>query len=153
MGLAGFSSVLVALRGPTNQWIAIDLFRIKGMLGASFAVTFISLFPILLAFFAIDEETKWQMSLIMTAIVLLSASLFVYFSYKKLPLIDKNVVSPKAVWTILLIMFTFAVIALIAAFSYINIASGVFFLGLLLVLGIAVFLVVRFIFVRPKPKD
>jgi hypothetical protein len=150
LGLAGFSSVLVALRGPTNQWISIDLFRIKSMLGASFGVTVISLFPILLAFFAIDEETKWQMSLIILAIVFLLVSLIIYFSYKKLPLIDKNVVTPKAIWTVLLIMLIFAVIALVVAFTYINIASGVFFLGLLLTLGIAVFLVIRFIFVRPK---
>lgn len=120
------------------------------MLGASFGVTFISLFPILLAFFAIDEETKWQMSLIILAIVFLLVSLIIYFSYKKLPLIDKNVVTPKAIWTVLLIMLIFAVIALVVAFTYINIASGVFFLGLLLTLGIAVFLVIRFIFVRPK---
>ncbi|OUS29086.1 hypothetical protein A9Q98_06345 [Thalassotalea sp. 42_200_T64] len=120
------------------------------MLFASFGATFISLFPILLAFFAIDEETKWQMSLIILAIVFLSASLFVYFSYKKLPLIEQNVMSPKVVWGIVLFMLTFTVIALVVAFTYINIASGVFFLGILLALGIAVFLVVRFIFVRPK---
>jgi hypothetical protein len=57
VGLAGFSSVLVALGGEPNKWAPIDAFRIVAMLSSSFGALFLSLVPFVLHFVGIGEST------------------------------------------------------------------------------------------------
>jgi hypothetical protein len=148
LGLAGFSSVLVALSGSQNQWTPIDLFRIKNMLFVSLLTTFVSLFKILLTFFAIEKNNKWYISLTTLATLSTIAIIFSYLSYLKLSLLDREEIGKKLYLSLVFIMVIFSCMELVVASIYIDQAPGMFFLGIILNLLVCVVWLLRFMFSR-----
>jgi hypothetical protein len=150
LGLAGFSSILVALSGSHNRWVPIDSFRIKSMLSTSLMATFVSLVPILLTFFAIEEKNKWYISLTILAIMNLIGCTFAFLGYRKLSPLDREALNKKIFLSGLSIIFVFCFIQLVVASIYLDQAPGIFFLGLILDLLVCVIFVVRFLFSRTE---
>jgi len=61
LGLAGFSSVLVALSGKPEGWLPIDSFRIVAMLWTSFIALFLSLAPFVLHVLGVGATVIWRL--------------------------------------------------------------------------------------------
>ncbi|HEY5775798.1 MAG TPA: hypothetical protein VIS57_06920 [Xanthomonadales bacterium] len=148
LGLAGFAAILVALSGSPSQWTAVDAFRIKNMLAFSFAGIFLALVPVLLTFFTVPEPELWKTSLLVLATFTFGGALFALAGVRRLSVPERAVLRGPLVVIVLSILLTAASIEAIMAFGSATAAPGVFFAGLLVMLGMAVYLVVRFLFAR-----
>ena len=62
---------------------------------------------------------------------------------------DRAVLKALVVSTVIAILFAMATVELLAAFGHLGPAPAVFFLGLVVLLGISAVLVARFLFARP----
>lgn len=149
IGLAGFSAILVALSGKPHQWTPVDAFRIRNILALSFQTVFLSLIPFVLAFFSLPESTVWKVSLLIIAIATWGGVLLVLSGVYRLSRPERGVLNAVVVSTVTAILFTMGVVELLAAFGSVRPAPGVFFLGLIVLLGISTVLVARFLFARP----
>jgi hypothetical protein len=149
IGLAGFSAILVALSGKPHQWTPVDRFRIRNILAFSFQSVFLSLTPFVLAFFSLPEPTVWQVSLLILAMATLGSVLLVLTGVYRLSPAERAVLKAVVVSTVITILCCMAAVELLAAFRIVRPASGVFFLGLVVLLGISTALVGRFLFARP----
>jgi hypothetical protein len=149
IGLAGFSAILVALSGKPHQWTPVDAFRIRNILAFSFQSVFLSLVPFVLTFFSLPEATVWQVSLLILAAATLGGVLQVLGGVYRLSPSDRAVLKALVVSTVTAVLGVMAVIELLAAFGTIGPAPAVFFLGLVVLLGISAVLVARFLFARP----
>ena len=149
IGLAGFSAILVALSGKPHQWTPVDAFRIRNILAFSFQSVFLSLIPFVLAFFSLPESTVWKVSLLIIAIASLGNVLLVLSGVYRLSRPERAVLKAVVVSTVTAILFTMAAVELLAAFGIVRPAPGVFFLGLVVLLGVSTVLVARFLFARP----
>jgi hypothetical protein len=149
IGLAGFASILVALSGKPHQWTPVDAFRIRNILAFSFQSVFLSLIPFVLAFFSLPHSTVWQVSLLTLATATLGDVLLILSGVYRLSPSQRAVLNGVVVSTVTATLCTMAVVELLAAFSIIGPASGVFFVGLLVLLGVSTVLVARFLFARP----
>lgn len=149
IGLAGFSAILVALSGKPHQWTPVDAFRIRNILAFTFQSVFLSLIPFVLAFFSLPESTVWQVSLLILAIATLGGALLVLSGVYRLSRAERAVLKAVVVSTVTALLCTMAAVELLAAFGIVRPASGVFFLGLVVLLGISTVLVARFLFARP----
>ena len=149
IGLAGFSAILVALSGKPHQWTAVDAFRIRNILGFTFQSVFLSLVPFVLAFFSLPESKVWQVSLLILAIATLGSVLLVLSGVYRLSRPERAVLKAVVVSTVIAILCAMAAVELLAAFGIIRPAPGVFFLGLVVLLGVSAILVARFLFARP----
>jgi hypothetical protein len=149
IGLAGFSAILVALSGKPHQWTHVDAFRIRNILAFSFQSVFLALVPFVLAFFAAPVSTVWQVSLLILAIATLANVLLVLSGVHRLSRAERAVLNLVVVYTVVAVLLIMAAVELLAAFSIVRPASGVFFLGLVVLLGISTVLVARFLFARP----
>lgn len=149
IGLAGFSAILVALSGKPHQWTPVDAFRIRNILAFTFQSVFLSLTPFVLAFFSLPESTVWHVSLLILAIVTLGDVLLVLSGVYRLSRPERAVLKAVVVSTVTAVLCTMAPVELLAAFGVLRPASGVFFLGLVVLLGISTVLVARFLFARP----
>ena len=149
LGLAGFSAILVALSGKPHLWTPVDSFRIKNMLTFSFEAVFLSLVPSALAFFAIPEPVLWRISLLVLAASTSGGTLLVLGRYGRLSQSERAVLGPLLVYGNVAILYAASLFEVVAALGIVGTAPGVFFTGLLVLLGVAVFLVVRFLFARP----
>jgi hypothetical protein len=149
IGLAGFSAILVALSGKPHQWTPVDAFRIRNILAFSFQSVFLSLTPFVLAFFSLPEATVWQVSLLILAIATLGSVLLVLSGVYRLAPSERAVLNGSVVSTISAILCFMAAAELLAAFGIVRPAAGVFFLGLVVLLGVSTALVARFLFARP----
>ena len=149
IGLAGFSAILVALSGKPHQWTPVDAFRIRNILAFSFQSVFLSLTPFVLGFFSLSEPTVWQVSLLILAIATLGSVLLVLGGVYRLPPSARAVLNVLVVSTVTAILCFMAAVELLAAFGIVRPGSGVFFLGLVVLLGISTVLVARFLFARP----
>lgn len=149
IGLAGFSAVLVALSGKPHQWTPVDAFRIRNILAFSFQSVFLSLIPFVLAFFSLPESTVWKVSLLIIALATLAGALLVLSGVYRLTRPERGVLNAVVVSMVTAILFIMAAVELLAAFGIVRPAPGVFFLGLVVLLGISTVLVTRFLFARP----
>jgi hypothetical protein len=149
VGLAGFSSILVALSGKPHQWTPVDAFRIRNILAFSFQSIFLSLVPFVLAFFLLPEPTVWQLSLLILGTATLGDVLLVLSGVYRLSRSERAVLNLLVVSTVVAVLCAMAAVELLAAFGIVRSATGVFFLGLVVLLGISTVLVARFLFARP----
>ena len=149
IGLAGFSAILVALSGKPHQWTPVDAFRIRNILAFTFQSVFLSLIPFVLAFFLLSESTVWRISLLVLALATLGDVLLVLSGVSRLSRPERAVLNARVVSTVSAVLGAIAGVALLAAFGIVRPASGVFFLGLVVVLGVSTVLVARFLFARP----
>lgn len=149
IGLAGFAAILIALSGKPHQWTAVDAFRIRNILAFSFQSVFLSLIPFVLAFFSVPEPTVWKASLLIIAIATLGGVLLVLSGVYRLTRPERAVLNAVVVATVTATLFITAAVELLAAFGLFRPAAGVFFLGLVVLLGVSAVLVARFLFARP----
>lgn len=149
IGLAGFSAILVALSGKPHQWTPVDAFRIRNILAFSFQAVFLSFIPFVLTFFSLPGSTVWQISLLILSIATLGDVLLTLSGVYRLSPSERAVLKPVVVSTVVASLCVMAVLELLAVFGIVRPASGVFFLGLVTLLGISIVLVARFLFARP----
>jgi len=149
IGLAGFSAILVALSGKPHQWTPVDAFRIRNILALSFQSVFLSLVPFVLAFFSLSESTVWQVSVLILAIATLGSVLLVLGGVYRLSPSERAVLKAVVVSTVTAVLCFMAAVELLAVFGIVRPASAVFFLGLVVLLGVSTLLMTRFLFARP----
>jgi hypothetical protein len=149
IGLAGFSAILVALSGKPHQWTPVDAFRIRNILAFTFQSVFLSLVPLVLALFSLPESMVWKVSLLIITIATLGNVLLVLIGVYRLSRPERAVLKAVVVSTVTAILFAAAAVELLAAFGIVRPAPAVFFLGLVVLLGISTVLVGRFLFARP----
>ncbi|GLQ88313.1 hypothetical protein [Dyella flagellata] len=149
IGLAGFSAILVALSGKPHQWTAVDAFRIRNILAFSFQSVFLSLIPFVLTFFSLPGPTVWQVSLLILSTTTLGDVLLTLSGVYRLSSAERAVLNVMVVFSVVALLCTTAAFELLAAFGIARPASGVYFLGLVVLLGISTVLVARFLFARP----
>lgn len=149
IGLAGFSAILVALSGKPHQWTPVDAFRIRNILAFSFQSVFLSLVPFVLTFFLLPDATVWRVSLLVLVIGTLGGVFLVLSGVYRLSPAERAVLKITVVSTVTAVLCVMSVIELIAAAGIIRPASAVFFLGLIVLLGVSTVLVARFLFARP----
>ena len=149
VGLAGFSAILVALSGKPHQWTAIDTFRIRNILAFSFQSVFLSLIPFVLTFFALPAPTVWRVSVLLLGMTTLGDVLLTISGVFRLQPSQRAILNAKVVWPVLTTLCAMAALELLAVPGIVRPASGVFFLGLVVLLGISTVLVARFLFARP----
>ena len=149
IGLAGFSAILVALSGKPHQWTPVDAFRIRNILAFSFQSVFLSLVPFGLAFFSLPMSTVWQVSLRIIALTTLADVLLVLGGVYRLSRPDRVVLKALVVSWVTGILLAMAAVELLAAYGIVGPPPAVFFLGLVVLLGVSTVLVARFLFARP----
>ena len=115
----------------------------------SFQSVFLSLIPFVLAFFSLSESTVWKVSLLIIAIATLGCVLLVLSGVYRLSRSERAVLRLLVVSIVTAILFITAVVELLAAYGIVRPAPGVFFLGLVVLLGVSTVLVARFLFARP----
>ena len=149
IGLAGFSAILVALSGKPHLWTPVDAFRIRNILAFSFQSVFLSLVPFVLAFFSLPEPTVWKASLLILAMATLAGVLLVLSGVYRLSPSERAVLNAVVVSTVVAVLCLMAAVELLAVFALVRPAPAVFFLGLVVLLGISTVLMARFLFARP----
>lgn len=149
IGLAGFSAILVALSGKPHQWTPVDAFRIRNILAFTFQSVFLSLTPFALALFSLPESKLWKVSLLIIVTATLGDVLLVLSGVYRLSRPQRAVLNAVVVSMVTAILLITAAVELLAAFGTVRQAPGVFFLGLIVLLGISTVLVARFLFARP----
>jgi hypothetical protein len=149
VGLAGFATILVALSGKPHQWTPVDAFRIRNILAFSFESVFLSLVPFVLAFFSLPDSSVWRFSLFILAITTLAGVLQVLGGVYRLSRPERTVLKTLVVSTVTSVLSAMAAVELLAAFGIVRPASAVFFLGVVVLLGVSAVLVARFLFARP----
>jgi hypothetical protein len=137
------------LSGKPHQWTPVDAFRIRNILAFTFQSVFLSLVPFVLGFFSLPASTVWHVSLLILAIATFGGVLLVLSGVYQLSRAERAVLNALVVSTVVAILSTMAVIELFASFDILRPASGVFFLGLIVLLGVSTALVARFLFARP----
>ena len=149
IGLAGFSAILVALSGKPHLWTPVDTFRIRNILAFSFQCVFLSLMPFVLTFFALPEATVWHASLWVLGAATLADVLLTLRGVLRLSRVQRAVLNSVVVSGVIGTLFVMGAIDVLAALDIVRPAPGVFFLGLVVLLGISTVLVARFLFARP----
>jgi hypothetical protein len=149
IGVAGFSAILVALSGKPHLWTPVDAFRIRNILALSFQTVFLSLVPFVLALFSLPESTVWKVSLLILALATLAGVLLVLSGVYRLSPAERAVLKATVIATVVAVLFFMAAVELLAVFGVVRPQSAVFFIGLLVLLGVSTVLVARFLFARP----
>jgi hypothetical protein len=149
IGVAGFSAILVALSGKPHLWTPVDAFRIRNILAFSFQSVFLSLVPFMLAFFLVPQSAMWKASLLILATATLGSVLLVLSGVFRLSRSERAVLNAVVVSTVVAVLCVMSAAELLAAFGIVGPPSAVFFLGLVVLLGISTVLVARFLFARP----
>ena len=149
IGLAGFSAILVALSGKPHQWTAVDAFRIRCILAFSFQSVFLSLVPFVLSFFELPASSIWPISLWILAIATFGCVALTLSGVYRLTRAERAVLKATVVYSVVTTLCAMAVLELLAACGIVHSATGVFFLGLVVLLGVSTVLVARFLFARP----
>jgi hypothetical protein len=149
IGLAGFAAILIALSGKPHQWTPVDAFRIRNILAFSFESVFLSLVPFVLTFFSVREAMVWQLSLWVLALASFGAVVQILVGVYRLSPSNRAVLKYLVICSVAVVLSVMTVIELLAACGVIRPASAVFFLGLVVLLGVSAVLVARFLFARP----
>jgi len=127
----------------------VDAFRIRNILAFSFQSVFLSLVPFVLAFFSLPESTVWRASLLILAIATLGGVVLVLSGVYRLSPSERAVLKALVVSSVVAILCFMAAVELLAVFGIVRPAPAVFFLGLIVLLGVSTVLVARFLFARP----
>ena len=149
LGLAGFSAILVALSGSPHEWTPVDAFRIKNMLAFCFQAIFLALAPVLLTLLSVAEPDMWRISLIILSTATFGSAVFAFCNFRRLSQPDRAVLRQPLVYSLITLLLFASLLEMATALSNFAPAPGAFFAGLLVLLGLSVFLVIRFLFVRP----
>jgi hypothetical protein len=149
IGLAGFSAILVALSGKPHQWTPVDAFRIRNILAFSFQSVFLSLIPFVLTFFSLPEATVWKVALLILSTTTLGDVLLTLSGVYRLAPSERAVLNFLVIFAVTALLCVMALLELLAALDIVRTVQGVFFLGLVVLLGISTVLVARFLFARP----
>ena len=118
------------------------------MLAFSFAGVFLALTPVLLTFLAVPEAGTWKISLAVLAATTLGGAIFALAGIRGLTLVDRSVLSRPLIFIVLSMLSAAALVETMAAVNGWKSAPGIFFSGLLVLLAMSVYLVVRFLFAR-----
>jgi len=150
VGLAGFAGVAVLLgRGPGN-WHPVDAVRIRGLLYAAFGALFASLTPIAVSLGGATEAVSVRCGSIAVLVVIFLWARTLGRVIRRLDDESRAVFHPGVAIVILSISIVAAFAQIANIFGIVGTAGpGVFFLGLLLLLGYAAFGFVRLMFARP----
>ena len=127
----------------------MDAFRIRNILAFTFQSVFLSLVPFVLTFFALPESATWQVSLLILAAATLGDVLLVLSGVYRMSRSERAVLKAVVVSTVTAVLCVMTAVELLAAFGILRPASGVFFLGLVVLLAVSTVLVARFLFARP----
>jgi hypothetical protein len=151
VGLAGFAGVAVLLgRGP-GSWHAVDAVRIRGLLYAAFGALFASLVPVGLLLSGVTEAISVRCGSVATLAVIL---LWGRTMSRAMGGSDETVratFNRRVAVVIMTITFVTAAAQIANISGVAGAASpGIFFFGVLLLLGYAAFGFVRLMFVRPS---
>jgi hypothetical protein len=149
IGVAGFSAILVALSGKPHLWTPVDAFRIRNILALSFQSVFLALVPFVLALFSLPESTVWKVSLLILALGTSGGVLLVLSGVYRLSASERAVLKAAVVSTVVAVLIFMAAVELLAVFGVVRPPAAVFFLGLLVLVGVSTVLVARFLFARP----
>lgn len=149
IGLAGFAAILVALSGKPHQWTPVDAFRIGNILAFSFESVFLSLVPFVLTFFKWREAAVWQVSLWVLALATFGGVLQILIGVYRLSSAQRAILKYLVISGVTVALFVMAIIDSLAALGLFGPPSAVFFLGLVVLLGVSAVLVARFLFARP----
>ena len=103
----------------------------------------------MLASFSLPKSTVWKVSPPIIAIATLGDVLLVLSGVYRLSRPERAVLKARVVSMVTAALLTMAVIELLAALRIIRPAEGIFFLGLIVLLGVSTVLVSRFLFARP----
>ena len=137
------------MSGKPHLWTPVDAFRIRNILAFSFQSVFLALVPFVLVFFSFPEAAVWKASLLIIALATLGDVLLVLTGVYGLSRPQRAVLKALVVSTVIAVLFIMAVVELLAAFGIVRPAPAVFFLGVLVLLGVSTVLVARFLFARP----
>jgi len=110
---------------------------------------FLSLVPFVLTFFSVREPAVWQISLWVLALATLGGVVQVLAGVYRMSRSDRAVLKYLVISIVTVVLFVMAVIELLAAVGIVRPAPAVFFLGLVVLLGVSAVLVARFLFARP----
>jgi hypothetical protein len=149
IGLAGFAAILIALSGKPHQWTPVDAFRIRNILAFSFESVFLSLVPFVLTFFSVREARVWQLSLWVLALASFGGVVQILAGVYRMSHANRAVLKYFVISSVTIVLSVMTVIELLAACGVIGPPSAVFFLGLVMLLGVSAVLVARFLFARP----
>jgi hypothetical protein len=149
IGLAGFSSILIALSGRPSLWGPIDSFRITILLTSSFLSVLLSLLPITLAFFSMADASVWRISLAVLALATLVVVVVSLIKFRQLSSPDRLVIRPALVVLTCTILAVSALAEVNSALGTAASGAGVFFAGLVVLFALSIYVVIRFLFARP----
>jgi len=149
LGLAGFSSVLVALSGKPEGWLPIDSFRIVAMLWTSFFALFLSLAPFVLHFLGVGAPLLWRLCAGLIGVLTLAAVAGTTRRILRLGRPDRQVLGRSVVAAVQSLVLIVGLCELAAAFGWLAPPDGIYFAGIVTYMSLAAFLIVRFLFARP----
>jgi hypothetical protein len=149
IGLAGFAAILIALSGKPHQWTPVDAFRIRNILAFSFESVFLSLVPFVLTFFSVREAAVWHVSLLVLALATLGGVVQILYGVYRLTPSQRAVLKTLVISTVTVVLLLMSAVEFVATCGGLGPAPAVFFLGLLVLLGVSTVLVARFLFARP----
>jgi hypothetical protein len=100
IGLAGFSSIVVVLGGQALSLDPLDRARVYGLLQASFAVSLLSVWPIVLADAGVSEAMIWRVASATACPLFAGMLLLALNSTRYLPLAARRKLHP-AMWVLI----------------------------------------------------
>lgn len=110
---------------------------------------FLSLVPFVLTFFAVREAIVWQVSLWILGLATLGGVLQILVGVYRMSSSDRAVLKYLVITSVSIVLLVMAVVDLLAAIGVLAPPAAVFFLGLVVMLGVSAVLVARFLFARP----
>jgi hypothetical protein len=154
VGLAGFAGVAVTLgRGP-GRWALADAVRIRALLYGAFGALFASLIPIGLLLAGTPEAQSLRFGSIGLFVVLVSWVITFNWNIRRALRIDgesRVVLDARVGVVILAATVLVATVQLVVGLGFaVSRAPGLFFFGLVALLGYVALGFVRLIFVRPR---
>jgi hypothetical protein len=151
VGLAGFAGVAVLLgRGP-GSWHPVDAVRIRGLLYAAFGALFASLVPVGLLLSGVAEAISVRCGSVAILAVIFLWGRTMSRAMGGSDEASRATFNRRVAVVIMTITFVTALAQVVNIAGVAGAASpGIFFFGVLLLLGYAAFGFVRLMFVRPS---
>lgn len=153
VGLAGFAGVAVILgRGP-GRWNPGDANRIRLLLRAAFGALFVSLVPIGLERSGVSEELSIRCGAVVLLVVVLAFAFSAERAVRDPDESSRRVFSVGAARAMRMVALLVLAAQVAAASGRVGrAADGLFFFGLVSLLGYAAFGFVRLLFIRPADE-
>lgn len=151
LGLAGFSSILIALSGHPSKWQALDSYRITGMLSVSFLTLLLSLLPSVIVNVGVPPALAWRLCAGIAAVVLIASVGWSRFRYRRLSESDQAASIPVLAASVQAGILLAGLGSAGAAIGVLAPPEGIYLLALFYSIAVACFLIFRFLFARPGP--